>query len=128
MRIDATISDTDGRQLDRLARRLGLSRSELVAEALHYVLRLKGEVDAGRRVVAEDPEGRAPARELVSRLMEPARAPRLAPPALHRRPSSSVDGARQAELARLHAMTPYERIAEAFELGEDDLSPMTRAR
>jgi hypothetical protein len=122
MRIDATISEHDGKQLDRLARKLGLSRSELIAEALHYVLRLKAEVDAGRRVVSEDPQGRSPARELVSRLL--AAPPPVVPGmALHRRPSRSADGARDAELARLRALTPFERMAEALELGEDDLSP-----
>ena len=43
--------------------------------------------------------------------------------ALHLRPSCSADGARAAELARLRALTPFERMAEALELGEDELSP-----
>jgi hypothetical protein len=122
MRIDATISDRDCKQLDRLARKLGLSRSELIAEALHYVLRLIAEVDAGRRIVSEDPLGRSPARELVSRLLSspPLVAPRVA---LHQRASRSADGARDAELARLRTLTPLERMAEAFELGDDDVSP-----
>lgn len=126
MRIDATISEHDGKLLDRLARKLGLSRSELIAEALHYLLRLKAEVDAGRRIVSEDPLGRGPARELVSRLLSapPQALPRAA---LHRRPSRSADGARDAELARLRALTPFERMAEALALGEDEFSPPGRS-
>ncbi len=45
---------------------------------------------------------------------------------LHDRPSRSSDGARAAELARLRALTPYERLAEAFELAEDPLAAPPR--
>jgi len=125
MRIDATIPDPDGKQLARLAKELGLSRSELVSEAVSYFVRLSREVRAGRLLLLHDPLGAAPPRELVSRhlsslIAQPVPLPRVAEGVLGQRPSRSADAAWQQELARVRELTPYERMAEAFELGDDD--------
>ena len=131
MRIDATIPDSDGKQLTRLAKELGLSRSELVSEAVSYFVRLSMEVRAGRLLLLHDPLGAAPPRELVSRHLgsltaSPVPLPQVAERVLGQRPSRTADRAWRDELARVRSLTPYERMAEALELGDDDLGATRR--
>jgi hypothetical protein len=131
MRIDATISDTDGKHLAKLAKELGLSRSELVSEAVSYFVRLSMEVRAGRLLLLHDPLGAAPPRELVSRHLgtfttEPVPLPQLSERMPGQRPSGTADSAWRAEVARVRKLTPYERMAEAMELGDDDFGASAR--
>ena len=55
MRIEATIPDSRGKTIDKLAQELGLSRSQLVDEALALFLKAILEVKRGNRVVTVDP-------------------------------------------------------------------------
>jgi len=124
MRIDATIPDTDGKQLTRLAKELGLSRSELVSEAVSFFVRLSMEVRAGRLLLLHDPHGGSPPRELVSRHLGafsalPVPLPQVAERVLGQRPSETADRAWREELARVRKLTPYERMGEALELGDE---------
>lgn len=66
MRIEATISDVRGRQIVRLAKELGLSRSQLVDEALALFLRAVIEAREGRRMASLDRQGNQAVREWVS--------------------------------------------------------------
>lgn len=131
MRIDATIPDPDGKQLAKLAKELGLSRSELVSEAVSYFVRLSREVRAGRLLLLHDPLGGAPPRELVSRHLgsfsaAPVPLPQVSERVLGQPPSRSADAAWRQELARVRKLTPYERMAEALELGDDDFGATQR--
>jgi hypothetical protein len=131
MRIDATLSDADGKHLARLAKELGLSRSELVSEAVSYFVRLSAEVRAGRLLLLHDPKGGAPPRELVSRHLgtynaPPLPLPRVSEGVLGQRPSRTADRSWREELARVRKLTAYERMAEALELGDDDFGASKR--
>ena len=124
MRVDATIPDTDGKQLVKLSKELGLSRSELVSEAVSYFIRLSMEVRAGRLLLLHDPQGGSPPRELISRHLgawAPVPLPQLSEGILGQRPSRTADRAWREELERVRKLTPYQRTAEALELGDDDL-------
>ena len=125
MRVDATIPETDGRQLLKLSKELGLSRSELVSEAVSYFLRLSMEVRAGRLLLLHDPQGSSPPRELISRHLgtyapAPVALPQLGEGLPGQRRSRTADGAWREELARVRKLTPYQRMAEALELGDDE--------
>lgn len=131
MRIDATLPDPVGKQLAKLAKELGLSRSELVSEAVSYFVRLSMEVRAGRLLLLHDPLGAAPPRELVSRHLGPLHPlpvplPQVSERVLGQRPSRTADQAWREELARVRKLTPYQRMAEALELGDDDFGAANR--
>ena len=131
MRVDATIPDTDGKQLVKVSKELGLSRSELVSEAVSFFIRLSLEVKAGRLLLLHDPQGASPPRELISRHLgtyapSPVPLPQLSEGVLGQRPSRTADRAWREELARVRKLTAYERMGEALELGDDDFGVTAR--
>lgn len=66
MRLEATVPDSRGNAVVQLADELGLSRSQLVDEALALFLKAVLEVRRGRRLVTMDPRSTAPACELAT--------------------------------------------------------------
>jgi hypothetical protein len=66
MRLEATIPDSRGTAVVQLADELGLSRSQLVDEALTLFLKVVLEVRRGRRLVTLDPNSATPACELAT--------------------------------------------------------------
>jgi len=66
MRLEATVPDTRGNAVVQLAEELGLSRSQLVDEALALFLKAVLEVRRGRRLVTIDPNTDQPACELAT--------------------------------------------------------------
>jgi len=66
MRLEATVPDSRGSAVVELAEELGLSRSQLVDEALALFLKAVIEVRRGRRLVTIDPASSAPACELAT--------------------------------------------------------------
>ena len=56
MRLEATIPDSRGNAVLKAAEELGLSRSQLIDEALALFLKAVTEAKRGRRVVVVDPE------------------------------------------------------------------------
>lgn len=66
MRIEATVPDNRGNAALQLAEELGLTRSQLIDEALALFLKAVLEVRRGRRLVTVDPSSSAPACELGS--------------------------------------------------------------
>ena len=66
MRIEATLPDSRGNAAVKLAEELGLSRSQLVDEALTLFVKAIMEVRRGRRLVTIDPLHGHPACELGS--------------------------------------------------------------
>lgn len=66
MRLEATVPDNRGNAVVQLADELGLSRSQLIDEALALFLKAVLEVRRGRRLVTLDPSSSAPACELAS--------------------------------------------------------------
>lgn len=56
MRLEATIPDSRGNAVLKAAEELGLSRSQLIDEALALFLKAITEAKRGRRVVVVDPE------------------------------------------------------------------------
>jgi hypothetical protein len=66
MRFEATIPDNRGSAVAKLADELGLSRSQLIDEALSLFLKAVVEVRRGRRLVTVDPASRQPACEMVT--------------------------------------------------------------
>lgn len=66
MRFEATIPDNRGSAVVELAKELGLSRSQLIDEALLLFLKAVLEVRRGRRLVTMDPNSSAPACELAT--------------------------------------------------------------
>lgn len=66
MRIEATLPDSRGNAALELAEELGLSRSQLVDEALALFMRVVLEVKRGRRVMTVDPSRKEPDCELTS--------------------------------------------------------------
>lgn len=57
MRVEATVPDSRGAALKELAEQLGLSRSQVIDEALSLFLMAVMEVRRGRRFVSLDREG-----------------------------------------------------------------------
>ena len=57
MRLEATVPDSRGAAVLELAEQLGLSRSQIIDEALALFLKAVLEVRQGRRLVTQDPEG-----------------------------------------------------------------------
>lgn len=66
MRLEATIPDIRGQAAIRLAEELGLSRSQLIDEALALFLKAVLEVRRGRKLVTLDPTSSQPACELAT--------------------------------------------------------------
>ena len=57
MRLEATAPDSRGSAVQELAEQLGMSRSQVIDEALSLFLKAVLEVRQGRRLVTEDPSG-----------------------------------------------------------------------
>ena len=66
MRLEATVPDSRGAAVAELADELGLSRSQLVDEALALFLKAVLEVRRGRRLFTLDPRSAQPACELAT--------------------------------------------------------------
>lgn len=66
MRLEATVPDSRGTAALELADELGLSRSQLIDEALALFLKAVLEVRRGRRLVTVAPGGEGPACELAT--------------------------------------------------------------
>lgn len=66
MRLEATIPDPRGLAVLQLADELGLTRSQLIDEALGLFLKAVIEVKRGRRLVTMDPNSSQPACELAT--------------------------------------------------------------
>lgn len=66
MRLEATVPDSRGSAVVELADELGLSRSQLIDEALALFLKAVLEVRRGRRLVTLDPKSSAPACEIAT--------------------------------------------------------------
>jgi hypothetical protein len=66
MRLEATIPDNRGAAVLELAKELGLSRSQLIDEALALFLKALLEVRRGRRLVTIDPQSLQPACEMAT--------------------------------------------------------------
>ena len=66
MRFEATIPDSRGSAVLELADELGLSRSQLIDEALMLFLKVVIEVRRGRRLVTLDPSSAQPACEIAT--------------------------------------------------------------
>lgn len=66
MRLEATIPDQRANAAIELANELGLSRSQLIDEALSLFLKAVLEVRRGRRLVTLDPANQQPACEMVT--------------------------------------------------------------
>ena len=66
MRLEATVPDSRGNAVLELADELGLSRSQLIDEALTLFLKAVLEVRRGRRLVIVDPRSAQPACEIAT--------------------------------------------------------------
>lgn len=66
MRIEATIPDDRGSALEELAEELGLSRSQIIDEALSLFVKAVLEVRRGRRLQTIDPHNAQATCELVT--------------------------------------------------------------
>jgi hypothetical protein len=66
MRLEATVPDPRGVAVGQLADELGLSRSQIIDEALALFLKVVLEVRRGRRLVTVEPGSSQPACELAS--------------------------------------------------------------
>jgi hypothetical protein len=66
MRLEATVPDNRGSAVVQLADELGLSRSQIIDEALALFLKAVLEVRRGRRLVTVEPGSSAPACELAT--------------------------------------------------------------
>jgi len=66
VRLEATVPDSRGAAVQELAEQLGLSRSQIIDEALSLFLKAVLEVRQGRRLVTQDPRGAQPVCELTT--------------------------------------------------------------
>lgn len=66
MRVEATIPDSRGSVVEELAEELGLSRSQIIDEALSLFVKAVLEVRRGRRLLTVDPQNAQAACELVT--------------------------------------------------------------
>lgn len=57
MRLEATVPDSRGKAMQELADQLGLSRSQIVDEALSLLLKAVLEIQRGRRLVTQNADG-----------------------------------------------------------------------
>ena len=65
-RVEATISDVRGRQVSELADELGVTKSQLVDEAIGLYMTAALETKRGLRVALVEPDSQKPVREIVS--------------------------------------------------------------
>jgi hypothetical protein len=106
MRLEATVPDNRGTAVVKLADELGLSRSQLIDEALALFLKAVLEVRRGRRLVTLDPRSSQPACEIAT--------PTLA----------ALEWAMQPEAIEL----PPEALAKMHELANAAPQPSSRLR
>jgi hypothetical protein len=106
MRLEATVPDNRGSAVVQLADELGLSRSQLIDEALALFLKAVLEVRRGRRLVTLDPRSSAPACEIST--------PTLA----------ALEWAQKSEKIEL----PAESLAKMHALAEAAPAPSPRLR
>ncbi|MBI4821694.1 MAG: hypothetical protein HY791_35870 [Deltaproteobacteria bacterium] len=106
MRLEATVPDNRGSAVVQLAEELGLSRSQVIDEALALFLKAVLEVRRGRRLVTLDPTSSAPACEIAT--------PTLA----------ALEWALKPEKVEL----PPEALAKMQELSEAAPAPSPRLR
>ncbi len=66
MRVEATVSDVRGQQLADIAQELGISKSQLVDEAVTLYLVALSEARQGRRVAVVEPSTQKPIKELLT--------------------------------------------------------------
>jgi hypothetical protein len=66
MRLEATVPDSRGSALQELADQLGLSRSQIVDEALSLFLKAVLEIRRGRKLLSQDPSGAQATCELTT--------------------------------------------------------------
>lgn len=66
MRLEATVPDNRGNAVVQLADELGLSRSQLIDEALALFMKVVIEMRRGRRLVTLEPGSSAPACEIAT--------------------------------------------------------------
>ncbi len=66
MRVEATVPDSRAKALDQLASELGLSRSQVIDEALAVFFQAVRAVRGGQRLVAVDPESKGPDHVIVT--------------------------------------------------------------
>lgn len=66
MRLEATVPDSRGAAIVQLAEELGLSRSQIVDEALALFLKAVVEIRRGHRLVTVEPGSSQPACELAT--------------------------------------------------------------
>lgn len=66
MRLEATVPDNRGKAVVELAEELGLSRSQVIDEAIALFLKAVLEVRRGRRLVTLDPSSAQPACEIAT--------------------------------------------------------------
>jgi hypothetical protein len=66
MRLEATIPDSRGSAVQELADQLGLSRSQIIDEALTLFLKAVLETRRGRRLMTMDPDDQGSACEFVT--------------------------------------------------------------
>jgi len=69
MRIEATIPDATGEQLNQLTGELGITRSQVVEEALALLVRAVLEARRGRRVAIIEAESQKTVCEIVSPIL-----------------------------------------------------------
>lgn len=93
MRLEATVPDGRGEAVVKLADELGLSRSQLIDEALALFLKAVVEVRRGRRLVTMDPGASAPACELATPTLSALEW--AAQPRELRVPASELEGIRE---------------------------------
>lgn len=66
MRLEATITDVQGAQLDDIVEELKTTKSQIIEEALALFLKAFMETKRGRRVAIIEPESQKPVTEVVS--------------------------------------------------------------
>lgn len=66
MRVEATIPESRGTAIQELADQLGLSRSQIIDEALSLFLKAVIEIRQGRKLVTQDPSSLGPLCELTT--------------------------------------------------------------
>jgi len=66
MRLEATVPDSRGSAVQELADELGLSRSQIIDEALSLFIKAVLEIRRGRRLVTLDPQNLQAACELMT--------------------------------------------------------------
>jgi hypothetical protein len=66
MRLEATVPDSRGKAVDELATELGLSRSQMIDEALAIFMQAVSAARQGHRLVTIDPRANNPATVIVT--------------------------------------------------------------